>query len=533
MKYSASLAVMVGLAKASPLVGTAAVSPGSWHPRPTIGVQEFLTLSQSFKFEIRSGHREITNLPGSATGFFWRVVYDLDRKGSFRFETCEREQHGRVFTKIQGQYVPGYAVKYSQATSGAEFICDSGVLSYVKVQSSGAVVTAVTETTVIEKYSNTMYACTEAAHCVPSKCEKGCEKGVKDNSAPSGGVLIPKPGPSKRALYFLESNPAGASISDCRSCKMVYWIRAELPSVLPGLCCGQWQIPLHGKFRLNAIALFEISDADPASLKRVGEPVHIGGEFPNSVAVSDKNNMACVANTGRGAGVQCFNTLDHLELLGEYMPLPVTPTTPSVGPPNSVSDIVFNPSQTALFVTIKGNGIGRGYVYAYKVVNGRINPQPVISRPPGSMLDFSLTFLSDSTGVVTDPAYGASYNRNLSVTASNQITIPGQGATCWSVFAPEFDTVYLSDGASPNIIALDPMSGRTKFVITGDTQSTCSFDSAVDRSSLYVLQGSPAVAVFDLRGSKGGDRTPSLSQYLNLSSVGARSGWIGMVVYSG
>ncbi|KAG8414395.1 hypothetical protein J3459_014782 [Metarhizium acridum] len=461
MKYSASLAVMVGLAKASPLVGTAAVSPGSWHPRPTIGVQEFLTLSQSFKFEIRSGHREITNLPGSATGFFWRVVYDLDRKGSFRFETCEREQHGRVFTKIQGQYVPGYAVKYSQATSGAEFICDSGVLSYVKVQSSGAVVTAVTETTVIEKYSNT------------------------------------------------------------------------IPSVLPGLCCGQWQIPLHGKFRLNAIALFEISDADPASLKRVGEPVHIGGEFPNSVAVSDKNNMACVANTGRGAGVQCFNTLDHLELLGEYMPLPVTPTTPSVGPPNSVSDIVFNPSQTALFVTIKGNGIGRGYVYAYKVVNGRINPQPVISRPPGSMLDFSLTFLSDSTGVVTDPAYGASYNRNLSVTASNQITIPGQGATCWSIFAPEFDTVYLSDGASPNIIALDPMSGRTKFVITGDTQSTCSFDSAVDRSSLYVLQGSPAVAVFDLRGSKGGDRTPSLSQYLNLSSVGARSGWIGMVVYSG
>ncbi|EFY95277.1 3-carboxymuconate cyclase [Metarhizium robertsii ARSEF 23] len=588
MKYSTSLAVLVGLAKAGPLLSTATVNPGNWQqvpsnltwakhntststtelssivpnsPRPTIGVQEFLTLSQSFKFEIRSGRCEITNLPGSAAGFFWRVVYDLDLKGSFRFETCEREQHGRVFTKIQGQYVLGYAVKYSQVSSGAELICDSGVLSYVKVQSSGVVVTAVTESTVIEKYSNTMYACTEAAQCVPSKCEGGCEKGVKDDkdtSPSSCGGPIPKPGSSKRALFFLDSNPDGASIiglpilqdgslDKSRAVRTPTGGRGSISQNMNGTVSvdplfSQDSVVVNGKYLYtvnsgsNTLARFEIPDADPASPKLVGEPVHTGGEFPNSVAVSDKNDIACVTNTGRRAGVQCFKTLDRLQPLGDYMPLPINQTTPPVGPPNSVSDIVFNPSQTALFVTIKGNGMGPGYVYAYQVANGRINPQPVISRPPGLLLDFSLTFLSDSAGVVTDPAYGASYisiARNLSVAVSNKITVPGQGATCWSVFAREFDTVYLSDGASPNITALDPVSGRTKFVITGDSRSTGSFDSAVDRSSLYVLQGSAAVAVFHLQGSKSGDRTPSLSQYLDLSSFGARSGWIGMAVYSG
>ncbi|KAM3504133.1 hypothetical protein MY10362_003754 [Beauveria mimosiformis] len=290
----------------------------------------------------------------------------------------------------------------------------------------------------------------------------------------------------------------------------------------------------------NTLARFEIPDADPASLKLMSEPVYTGGEFPNSVAVSDKNKIACVANTGRKAGVQCFKTLDQrLEPFGDYMPMPVNQTSPPIGVPNTVSNVVFNPSQTALFVTVKGNGesgpAGLGHIYAYQVLNGQINSQPVISRPPGLMLDFSLSFFSDSAAVVTDPAYGASYisiARDLSVTVSNQITIPDQGATCWSVFAPEFDTVYLSDGASPNITALDPMSGKTKFVIPGDGQSTGSFDSAVDRSSLYVLQGSPAVSVFDLKGSKSGDRTPSLLQYLDLTSLGVRSGWIGMAIYS-
>ncbi|KGQ04631.1 hypothetical protein BBAD15_g10122 [Beauveria bassiana D1-5] len=591
MKFFTSLAVLVGLAGASPVATlqgpsnftlakhnrTSSTVPTGPEPTrlPTLTDKEFFTLTPSFTLEISGGRCDITNLPGRTTGFYWRVVYDLDREGSFRFEKCGQDEHGLVFTKIQNQYVPGYAVEYKLLTSGAELICDSGVLSKVKVQGSSVVATPATETYIIEKYSKTMYACSKDAPCVPSKCEKGCEKEAKGNDGVKGnddvkgvdrpsfcGGQTPKPASSKRALYFLDSNPANASIISLpilqdgsldrsRAVRTSTGGRGSIGrnmngTVLVDPLFSQGSVVVSGKYLFtvnagsNTLARFEIPDADPASLKLLGEPVHTGGEFPNSVAVSDKNKIACVANTGRNAGVQCFKTLDqHLEPFDDYMLLPVNQTSPPIGVPNTVSNVVFNPSQTALFVTVKGNGetgsTGRGYIYAYQVLNGQINSQPVISRPPGLMLDFSLSFLSDSAAVVTDPAYGASYisiASNLSVTVSNQITIPGQGATCWSVFAPEFDTVYLSDGASPNITALDPMSGKTKFVIPGDSQSTGSFDSAVDRSSLYVLQGSAAVSVFDLKGSKSGDDTPSLFQYLDLSFLGVRSGWIGMGIYS-
>ncbi|KAM3555648.1 hypothetical protein ARSEF4850_005889 [Beauveria asiatica] len=589
MKFFTSLAVLVGLAGASPTRQgpsnftlakhnrTSSTVPSGPQPTrlPTFTDKEFFALSPSFTLEIRGGRCDITNLPGRTTGFYWRLVYDLDQEGSFRFEKCGPDQHSLVFTKIQHQYVPGYAVEYNPVTSGAELICDSGVLSKVKVQGPSVVATPVTETYIIEKYGKTMYACTKDAHCVPSKCENGCEKkvkgdnGVKGNNDVKGvdrpsycGGQIPKPASSKRALYFLDSNPANTSIislpilqdgslDKSKAVRTPTGGRGSIGRNMNGTVSvdplfSQGSVVVSGKYLFtvnpgsNTLARFEIPDTDPASLKLLGEPVHTGGEFPNSVAISDKNNIACVANTGRKAGVQCFKTLDqHLEPFGDYMPLPVNQTSPPIGVPNTVSNVVFNPSQTALFVTVKGNGesglTGRGHIYAYKVLNGQINSQPVISRPPGLMLDFSLSFFSDSAAVVTDPAYGASYisiARDLSVTVSNQITIPDQGATCWSVFAPEFDTVYLSDGASPNITALDPVSGKTKFVIPGDSQSTGSFDSAVDRSSLYVLQGSAAVSVFDLRGSKSGDRTPRLFQYLDLTSLGVRSGWIGMGIYS-
>ncbi|PHH84135.1 hypothetical protein CDD83_2428 [Cordyceps sp. RAO-2017] len=242
--------------------------------------------------------------------------------------------------------------------------------------------------------------------------------------------------------------------------------------------------------------------------------------------------MACVSNTGRKAGIQCFRVpeCEGLEPLDGLLPLNgVNQTTPPTAP-GSVSDVVFNPSQTALFVSIKGKGTDRGYLYAYSVdeATHRLNPNPTISRPPGLMIDFSLTFLSDSTAVVTDPAYGASYlsiTPDLKVSVSKKITIPGQRATCWSVSSEEFNAVYVLDGASPNVTALDPMSGEISFVIPGNMTSMGSLDAAAAGSRLYVLQASPAVAVFDLA-------KPGLVQYLNLASLGPRPGWTGMAVYS-
>ena len=51
--------------------------------------------------------------------------------------------------------------------------------------------------------------------------------------------------------------------------------------------------------------MMAISQNDPTKLTMVGSPVDVPGEFPNTVAASAKNNLACVATTGAVAGISC------------------------------------------------------------------------------------------------------------------------------------------------------------------------------------------------------------------------------------
>ncbi|KAM4066236.1 3-carboxymuconate cyclase [Hirsutella rhossiliensis] len=382
-------------------------------------------------------------------------------------------------------------------------------------------------------------------------------------AAPQIGTQVES---SKRTLYFLDSDPKGASIvaipigEDGRLQSMNATGVVRTPTggrggigmgmngtVSVDPLFSQDSVVVKGSrlFTVNAgnntLSRFYIPQNDPLHPKLVGKPVATGGEFPNTVAYSEKNQLACVANTGKKAGVQCFRVpeCDQLEPVGDFMPLPINQTSPPMGPANTVSDIVFNPSESALFVSVKGDGMGKGYLYAYRVNKGEVDPKPIISRPEELRLDFSLSFLSDSDAVITDPAYGASrlsISPDLSVSVTNNVTIPGQTATCWSVYSPEFQAVYVFDGASPNVTALSPETGDIKFVVPGEQRGMGSFDAVAERSWLYVLQASPAIAVFDLKASEGDKAMPRITQYLDLASLGNgtdRSSWIGLAVYSG
>ncbi|KAF4587338.1 3-carboxymuconate cyclase [Ophiocordyceps camponoti-floridani] len=342
-----------------------------------------------------------------------------------------------------------------------------------------------------------------------------------------------------RVLYFLDSNPGGASIiavpvnQDGSLKDSTSAVRTKTGGIgqiakdMNGTVTDSVIVKGNQLFTVNAgsnsVSRFYISETDPLHPMPLGEPVSSGGDFPNSVAYSDKHKIACVTNTGVKPGVQCFKAPECgvLEPMGDLMPLPVNQTTPPVGPVNTVSDIVFNPSETALFVSVKGDGKGLGYLYAYRVTDGVIDPEPVVSRPPELKVDFSLTFFSDESAVMTDAAYGASYlsiAKDLTATVSKKIDIPGQGATCWSVYSPASDSVYVLDVLSPNVTTLDPKSGEIKFVIPGDKRNKGSVDALVDRSSLYVLQATPAIATFNIGDSKNGSNMPVLSQYLDLSN---------------
>ena len=42
------------------------------------------------------------------------------------------------------------------------------------------------------------------------------------------------------------------------------------------------------------------------------------------------------------------------------------------------------------------------------------------------------------------------------------ITIPGQGASCWAAYAPQFDAVYIIDAARPNVTTINPETGEVR-----------------------------------------------------------------------
>ena len=151
-----------------------------------------------------------------------------------------------------------------------------------------------------------------------------------------------------------------------------------------------------------------------------------------------------------------------LSQLGGLRPLEKLHTkTPPSGPPDSASDILFNPSSSALFVTIKGHPgppAVPGYIYAFAVNDGLISGDPIISSPSALILDYGMSFLgSDTSAVITDATFGASIvniGSNLTVTETHHTTIPNQSAVCWSAYSRHYGTVYVMDAARTNVTAL-------------------------------------------------------------------------------
>jgi hypothetical protein len=213
------------------------------------------------------------------------------------------------------------------------------------------------------------------------------------------------------------------------------------------------------------------------------------------------DNPACVINGGAVAGVTCFST-DHAKGLtpeGGVRSIAIGQTTPPVGPPGTASDIVFNPSETALFMSIKGAPSTPGTIYVYPVVDGYVSMTPVVSKPATLLVDFSLNFLgADSKAVITDPAYGASLvdiSSTYHVTVSKQIVVAGENAICPATYSDRFNSIALLDGGSSNVTLIDPRSGAITGVAVLDAAGRGALDAKLDRNFMYILRGAPFVAV--------------------------------------
>ncbi|KAH8821488.1 hypothetical protein F5884DRAFT_850713 [Xylogone sp. PMI_703] len=372
----------------------------------------------------------------------------------------------------------------------------------------------------------------------------------------SAAALMPRS--DHRAAYFLDNNPAGSSIVslkiDINDGTLSDPVRTSTGGVgmyaLAGAAPGgadtlftQDSVVVSEDYLFtvnagsNTVSMFFINQNDPYHPTLVGKPVSSGGEFPASIAYSSKLKTACVVNGGKVAGVACFHA-DHakgLTPLGGLREIPLNQTTPPVGSAGTVGDIVFNPSGTAVFATVKGNGAAPGYFYVYPVeLDGQISTKAVVSQPQELVTDWSLNFLGeDSKAAMSDPAYGVSLldiSWDFKVSVADKITIPAQKAICWTAYAPRFDSVYGIDGANPLIFIIDPKSGAVKDTIQGDATYGGFLDSKPDRTWLYAARGQAAVSVVSLSGSNSG-KAPTIVQTLNLTSLGSRQGWQGMAIY--
>jgi hypothetical protein len=208
-------------------------------------------------------------------------------------------------------------------------------------------------------------------------------------------------------------------------------------------------------------------------------------------------------------------------------------------------DIVFNPSSTALFITVRSNGVQPGLIYAWPVTNDQVSTTPVVSSFADMPLIFSLNFLgSDNRVIATNPhlnSPGAAYldvsYPSLEIRVEKIITIPDQMASCWVVLAPQYDDVIVIDALQPNITVNSPETGSVKDVFHFAAPPPGASDSKLDRTWLFSLSDSPTdpqVLVFDVTPLSNGGSPPQVQSYDVISALGpipTGSGFMGLAIY--
>ncbi|CAG5161238.1 uncharacterized protein ALTATR162_LOCUS5988 [Alternaria atra] len=240
-------------------------------------------------------------------------------------------------------------------------------------------------------------------------------------------------------------------------------VDAEGKPATPDALVGQSALTVVGNnlFAVNAgsntLTMMTISSNDPTSLACAGKPVAIPGEFPNTVAASAKNKLACVGTTGAVAGISCASfSSQGLGQMDGLRPFNLGQSTPPVGPLNTVSQTFFSSDESALFTTVKGdptvNNTGFLSTYAVQASNGAatLSKKDVRSSPEGTAVLFgSATMPNDPSSLfVTDASFGAAV---LSVDSKGQATvkgsqaIDGQAATCWATISDTTKSAFVTD----------------------------------------------------------------------------------------
>ncbi|KAF1347418.1 hypothetical protein EJ07DRAFT_142597 [Lizonia empirigonia] len=272
----------------------------------------------------------------------------------------------------------------------------------------------------------------------------------------------------------------------------------------------------------NTLTMMSISTSDPTRLIMIGKPVTIPGEFPNTVAASAMNNLACVGTTGAAAGISCarFSASSGLEQMDALRVFDINQSTPPVGPTNTVSHTFFSNDESMLFTTVKGDPTvnNTGFLSMFPVQqapNGdtKLSTEETRSSANGTAVLFGSATIPNSTNLfVTDASFGAailSVDETGQVSSVSQQPIAGQKATCWATISGATNSAFVTDVGTNRIVEMSVVNAS---IIQTLDLSADGDPGQIDLKSagsfVYALSPgngttSAAITVLDVSGGQG------------------------------
>ncbi|KAI0836965.1 hypothetical protein F5Y06DRAFT_272716 [Hypoxylon sp. FL0890] len=276
----------------------------------------------------------------------------------------------------------------------------------------------------------------------------------------------------------------------------------------------------------NTLSMLSISQRDPTKLALVGKPAPVPAEFPNTVAASAKNKLACVAATGKVAGITCASFSEKgLGAMDTLRSINLGQTTPPVGPTNTVSHAFFSEDESALFTMVKGdpavNNTGFMSTLAIQQSQGcggastaKAASQDARVSPAGTAVLFGSQVIPGTSNIfATDASFGAVVlsvdEKTGQASVIGKQAISNQKATCWAALSKATNSVFVTDVAVPHVVE---MSTKDASIISTTDLSAGGDPGFIDSKAagdfLYVLSpgnqtSNAAVVVMDLSGGQG------------------------------
>ncbi|KAK8012073.1 nucleotide binding protein-like protein [Apiospora arundinis] len=224
----------------------------------------------------------------------------------------------------------------------------------------------------------------------------------------------------------------------------------------------------------NTVSMFAIDAADPTTLTMVGKPAAVPGEFPTTVAASDKNKMVCVGMTGAKAGVACapFSAGGGVGPMDALRPFDLGQSTPPVGPTNTVSQVFFSRDQRTLFATVKGDPTknNTGFLARFAVADAggcggaTVAQKGAMASPAGTTVLFGAATIPGSQDIfATDASFGAAV---LSMQDANAVAVKGKGivngqkATCWATVSPATKSAFVTDVGTNRLVEMSVANAK-------------------------------------------------------------------------